>query len=191
MKNEFLNIAAVRFCTEAEGPGKRFAIWLQGCLKRCPGCCNPQMQEIKPLNVIMVEDLICLIEKAVQEYNIEGISLIGGEPLLQVRGISYLAAWCKKHKLTVLLFTGFLYQDLLSSDDCYIRKLLNNLDILVDGLYDEKQPDDERDWVGSKNQQVIFLSDSYPAGIEYQNKERQIEIQITESSILINGWPFV
>src|SRR5262245_33508431 len=38
-----LQIAQVIPCTEAEGPGKRFAIWFQGCPLRCPGCCNPEM----------------------------------------------------------------------------------------------------------------------------------------------------
>src|SRR5579872_6175954 len=37
-----MQIAQVIPCTEAEGPGKRFAIWFQGCPLRCPGCCNPE-----------------------------------------------------------------------------------------------------------------------------------------------------
>ncbi|MFM7150626.1 MAG: 4Fe-4S cluster-binding domain-containing protein, partial [Gemmataceae bacterium] len=38
-----LSIAQTVPFTEAEGPGKRFAIWFQGCPFRCPGCCNPEM----------------------------------------------------------------------------------------------------------------------------------------------------
>ena len=37
-----MQVAQVVPCTEAEGPGKRFAIWFQGCPLRCPGCCNPE-----------------------------------------------------------------------------------------------------------------------------------------------------
>ena len=46
----YLNLASIRMCTESEGPGRRLAIWVQGCKKRCPGCCNPDMQEIKKYN---------------------------------------------------------------------------------------------------------------------------------------------
>ncbi|WP_300370029.1 4Fe-4S cluster-binding domain-containing protein [Brachyspira sp.] len=41
-----LNIDSIRECTESEGIGKRFAIWTQGCMKRCRNCCNTQMQPI-------------------------------------------------------------------------------------------------------------------------------------------------
>ncbi len=45
----YLNLASIRMCTESEGPGRRLAIWVQGCKKRCTGCCNPDMQEIKKI----------------------------------------------------------------------------------------------------------------------------------------------
>ena len=40
-----MQIAQVVPVTEAEGPGKRFAVWFQGCPLRCPGCCNPERSE--------------------------------------------------------------------------------------------------------------------------------------------------
>ena len=42
-----MQIAQVVPCTEAEGPGKRFALWFQGCPLRCPGCCNPEFLPFK------------------------------------------------------------------------------------------------------------------------------------------------
>ncbi|HEY8504811.1 MAG TPA: 4Fe-4S cluster-binding domain-containing protein, partial [Gemmataceae bacterium] len=42
-----LSIAQTVACTEAEGPGKRFAVWFQGCPLRCPGCCNPEFLPFK------------------------------------------------------------------------------------------------------------------------------------------------
>lgn len=188
--SNYLNLAAVRLCTQSEGPGKRFALWVQGCLQRCPGCCNPQMQKIEHAHIVDINDLISLIEKAKQDFDIEGVSFIGGEPLLQVEGLCRLAEWCKEHSLSVLVFTGFLYEQLKNSTDKSVKKLLDNIDILVDGLYDEKQFDTERDWVGSKNQKVIYLSDRYERGIEYMKNERSMEILISEKDIAINGWPF-
>ena len=42
MPEPTLQVAQIVPCTEAEGPGKRFALWFQGCPLRCPGCCNPE-----------------------------------------------------------------------------------------------------------------------------------------------------
>ncbi|MCR5620386.1 MAG: radical SAM protein [Treponema sp.] len=186
----YLNIAAIRLCTQSEGPGKRFALWVQGCKQRCPDCCNKQMQEFKQAHIVETDDLIHLIQKSKSDFNIEGVSFIGGEPLLQAEGLSYIAKWCHENALSVLVFTGFLYDTLLNTKDAFVQELLSNTDILVDGLYDKKQPDAERDWVGSKNQKVILLSDRYAKGIEYEKQEHSMEILISEKEILSNGWPF-
>lgn len=186
----YINLAAVRICTQSEGPGKRFALWVQGCKQRCPDCCNQQMQEFKQAHVVEVSDFIPLIEKARKDFGIEGVSFIGGEPLLQAEGLSFVAEWCRKNNLSVLIFTGFLFDTLQKSKDPFVQKLLSNTDILVDGLYDKTKPDTERDWVGSKNQKVLFLSDRYKKGIEYEKNEHSMEILVSEREILSNGWPF-
>src|ERR1700677_380389 len=38
-----VQVAQIVAMTEAEGPGRRFALWFQGCPLRCAGCCNPEM----------------------------------------------------------------------------------------------------------------------------------------------------
>ena len=42
-----LSVAQIVRCTEAEGPGKRYALWFQGCPLRCPSCCNPTTSHIR------------------------------------------------------------------------------------------------------------------------------------------------
>lgn len=186
----FINVASVRLCTEAEGTGKRFALWVQGCLNRCPGCCNSEMQELRPNTIVDTADMIGIIASAAERYGIEGVSFIGGEPFLQAEGLADIAEWCQSNKLSVLVFTGYLYERLSSDSDKSVRKLLQNTDILVDGPFIREEYDEERDWVGSKNQKVIYLSDRYSPGVEYQNKERTMEFLISDNNILINGWPF-
>src|SRR5437763_8411542 len=75
-----MQIAQVVRCTEAEGPGKRFAVWFQGCPLRCPGCCNPEMLPFEGGHECSVVQLIDDIRQAKAEHAIEGISLLGGEP---------------------------------------------------------------------------------------------------------------
>lgn len=186
----YLNLASLRLCTESEGPGKRLAIWVQGCERRCPGCCNPKMQEIKKNIVVDTKDVIKLIQQSVNNDNIEGISIIGGEPFLQARGLSEVAEWAKSEGLTVLVFTGYLLEELKALKNESIDNLIKYVDILVDGPYMDNLYDTERDWVGSSNQKVWFLSDVYSPGIEYSRHEHQMEVLVSEKEILINGWPY-
>ncbi len=185
----YLNIAAIRPCTEAEGPGKRFAIWCQGCLRRCPGCCNPHMQPLERRNFISVDKLMELIQKHIAEDNIEGVSFIGGEPILQAEGFAELARKCQEKELSVLLFTGYKYIDLLKMGDDKITMLLRYVDVIVDGEFVENLYDRERDWVGSTNQRVVFLSNRYHAGIEFKHGVHSTEIRVSADGIKINGWP--
>lgn len=187
----YLNLAAVRSCTESEGPGQRFALWVQGCLRRCPGCCNPEMQPINPAHIIEAKALIPLIEQSVRENGIEGITLIGGEPMLQAEGLAEIAGWAKQAGLSVLLFTGFTLEELRQWDDRYVRQLLAAVDVLVDGPFLQELPDEERDWVGSVNQRVHFLTDRYAPGIEYAAQQRRMEVLVSDHRIMVNGWPFM
>ena len=185
----YLNLAAIRPCTESEGPGRRFAIWCQGCLRRCPSCCNPHMQPIERKHLVEVDKLMKLILKHKAKDGIEGVSFIGGEPILQAEGFAELAQKCQKEGLSVLLFSGYKYKDLLTMESDDVNALLENSDILVDGEFVDSLYDKERDWVGSTNQRVIFLSDRYRAGVEFERGVHSTEIRVSANGIEINGWP--
>lgn len=186
----YLNLASIRLCTESEGPGKRIAIWVQGCERRCPGCCNSGMQEIRKNIVVDTKDLIDLIHRAMICDEIEGLSFIGGEPILQSEGLSDVAMWAHSVGLTVLVFTGYLYDEIKDMNNKSVKKLLKDTDLLVDGAFVQEEYDTERDWIGSRNQKVYFLSDAYEPGIEYEKREHQMEVLISEKEILVNGWPY-
>src|SRR4051794_9277821 len=66
--------------TEAEGPGKRFAVWFQGCPLRCPGCCNPEFLPFKGGHTKSLREMADAFRQARDEGGIEGITLLGGEP---------------------------------------------------------------------------------------------------------------
>jgi len=69
--NRKLNIAHINVCTEAEGPYKRMAIWFQGCDILCDGCCNPDLQEIRPVHIMTVDEVL---EIAIQSKKNNGIA---------------------------------------------------------------------------------------------------------------------
>ncbi len=185
-----LNLAQLRLDTEAEGPGRRIAVWVQGCRRACPGCCNPEMQPLEENHIISVEDLTDRLDSHLkQNPEIEGISLLGGEPILQAEGLSALAAWARRRRLTVLLFTGFLYEELKNHPNPHVQALLAHTDLIVDGPFMQDQYDTSRSFIGSANQRIIRLTDAYPEGIEYRNPDRAVEIRFTGDEIQVNGWP--
>src|SRR5262245_66185986 len=78
--DRWLCVAQTVSCTEAEGPGRRFALWFQGCPLRCPGCCNPEMLPFTGGQCWSLGTVVDLIRTAARDHRIEGITLLGGEP---------------------------------------------------------------------------------------------------------------
>ena len=78
--------------TEAEGPGKRFALWTQGCPIRCPGCFNPQTWSNEGGQVLDVDALFARVSTI---SGIEGVSLLGGEPFAQALPLAAFAERCR------------------------------------------------------------------------------------------------
>ena len=101
---------------------------------------------------------------------IEGITFLGGEPLEQVESVAEIAKSVRQKGLSVLVFTGYKYEDIKDKPECV--KLLKNTDILIDGKYEEALKDLSRPWVGSSNQNYYFLTDRYDKNIinEYKNR---------------------
>jgi len=90
----------------------------------------------------------------------------------------------------VLVFSGYLLKELNEMGNPNVELLLQYTDILIDGPFIQELYDNKRDWVGSTNQKIHFLSNTYQNGIEYQNHYHQMEVLVSENDILINGWPY-
>lgn len=187
-----INMAHYLECTEVEGPGKRFAIWVQGCQRRCSGCCNPQFFDFIPRTIIDTAKVCAYIEESKHNNEIEGVTFLGGEPILQAKGLSEIARFCHDIDLSVMVFTGYSWNDLLRDKLPFVDKLLHYTDLLVDGEFDQSQPETKRNWVGSKNQRFYFLTDFYKSGIEYDSRfSHGFELRVsTDCTIQTNGFPW-
>src|SRR5947199_7774729 len=86
-----LAVAQIVPVTEAEGPGKRFALWFQGCPLRCPGCCNPEMLPFTGGTPMRLDEMIEQMRAAQKCADIEGITLLGGEPTAHASNAAALA----------------------------------------------------------------------------------------------------
>lgn len=189
-KRNEINVADIISCTEVEGPHKRFALWVQGCPRRCFGCCNPEMQEFVDRVWYTVGQLESLISPLRDQ--IEGVTFVGGEPVCQYIAVGKLARQVQKMGLGVLLFTGFNLEDLqeIAGKDKDMRRLLKHTDLVIDGLFQEERKSENRRYIGSDNQRVHFLSGRYryyegcwPPG------DGAIEIRFDGKELVINGHP--
>lgn len=183
-----LAVANIVPCTEAEGPGKRFALWLQGCPLHCPGCCNPEMIPFEGGTSRAINDLCAEIHQAQNEHDIEGITLLGGEPLAHTAGVAELVDRVQGLGLSVMIFSGYTLEEIqqLTSP---VDQILRFTDILVDGRYDASQPDTSRRWIGSRNQNIHFLSDRYAENDPVWQQPDTLEVRWESGELSINGFP--
>lgn len=144
--------------TEAEGPGIRSCVWVQGCSIRCPGCFNtPTWNPDEGTD----EDPADLAQRVVATAGIEGLTFLGGEPFDQAEACSHLAKLVRARGLSVMTFTGYKLEDLKSRPSPAVHDFLSNIDLLVDGPFKLELVDNSRPWVGSSNQQFHFLTARY------------------------------
>ena len=183
-----MQIAQVVPCTEAEGPGKRFAIWFQGCPLRCPGCCNPEFLPFKGGQTLTLEEMSSWVLKARDESHIEGITLLGGEPFAHAQAGAVLARASRQLGLSTMVFTGYTIEELRDRPEPKVAELLALTDLLVDGPFDREKPDHDRRWIGSTNQRIHFLSERYSFDDQWR-KRNTLEIRMKGSEISINGFP--
>ena len=188
----WLNIAHIVEATEAEGPGLRFVVWVQGCLKRCRGCCNGDLLKIKPAQIMSSQDIIDQVQLAKQQYPLlEGVTFLVGEPFLQAQGLAEIAKFAQQIGLSVMVFTGYLLEELNEQQFLGSLKLLTYTDVLIDGEFDQNQQEMERNWVGSRNQKFHYLSNFYSNKIEKHvlnvTNEWRVDLQ---GQVKGNGLPF-
>jgi anaerobic ribonucleoside-triphosphate reductase activating protein len=185
---QVLSIAMIVPVTEAEGPGKRFALWFQGCPLRCSGCCNPEMLPFEGGQPSSLEETLSAITDAMP-LGIEGVTLLGGEPTAHATGAAALARQVRGLGLSVMVFTGYTMDELRIRHDPFIDELLAHTDILVDGRYERDLPDTTRRWIGSTNQRIHFLTDRYSADDPRWSKRNTLELRLVDGEIIMNGFP--
>lgn len=189
----YLNIANRIPNTSVEGPGLRYALWVQGCDIGCHGCCNPELLPFVRRQVMSSSEITFEIEQARAFYGIEGVTFLGGEPTYQASGLAEVAVSCQLLGLSVMVFTGFRLEQLRQRNLPGVDQLLRNTDIVVDGPFVAARRDTRRNWVGSENQYFHYLTKRYEPSIETFSEDRSaVEIRVGLNDRLeINGFPFI
>lgn len=179
-----INIATYVPRSMISGPGERFVIWVQGCSLGCEGCWNPEMQPFKIKTLISTAELYKLI---ITELELEGITLLGGEPLHQSKELLSLVKKIKNRGLTVMLYTGYEIDEINDSDAI---ELVRNSDIVIPSRFVSEKRNTYLKWRGSSNQKILFNNNKYNKIYSKLDEENQVEIHIDENgNIRILGYP--
>ena len=165
-----MNYASIKECDIANGTGVRVSLFVSGCRNNCPGCFNqgPQSFQYGEAYTKDVEDHI--LDLCRPSY-IEGLSLLGGEPMEPENQAGLLPLLQRFHARypgkTIWCYTGYLYEDLLPGGHkhtAYTDGLLSYINVLVDGRFELSLKDITLRFRGSSNQRIIDVPKSREMG---------------------------
>lgn len=147
----------IRTMDISDGPGVRVSIFFQGCHFHCKDCFNSETWDFNKGKEFTDEVIDKIIELANHEY-IEGLSILGGEPMHPINVLGTIAL-AKKFKekypnKNIWVWTGYKFEDIPNKD------ALPFIDVLVDGQFITELHSFNLKWKGSSNQRVINIKET-------------------------------
>ncbi|NET11018.1 MAG: radical SAM protein [Merismopedia sp. SIO2A8] len=140
------------------GPGQRAVIWAQGCTFACSGCLVPESWPQAGGESLAISELAHWV---LEQPNIEGITLSGGEPMLQAEALLRLIHQVRQSRdLGIVCYTGYRWEYLQQRGTPAQQALLHHIDLLIDGPYQASCHGDLL-WRGSSNQRLMLLTSRY------------------------------
>ena len=144
-----------------DGPGYRFTVFVQGCPHNCPGCHNPQTHDFSGGHLADTDDVIAHLGK---NPLVRGLTLSGGEPMMQPEPLYLIAKAAKERGMNVWCYTGFTLEELLRENRADRMRLLSAVDVLVDGPFRSHERSLDLLYRGSKNQRLIDMPATLKGG---------------------------
>ena len=162
--------AEIKYFDVANGPGIRVSLFVSGCPHACPGCFNEIAWNYE-YGEKYTEEVEEKILKAVSKAEIQGLSLLGGEPLYPAN-LHVLLPLLRKMKerlpkKDIWCYSGYTYEELLSregEEKKELEELFSYLTVLVDGRFIEAEKDITLLFRGSKNQRLILMAETRRSG---------------------------
>ena len=155
------------------GPGSRFALWVNGCHRRCPGCVSVRLQLPQPRNERAVEAFL----ESFDFSDTDGVTVSGGEPFNQPAELRKLVRWFRARGMEdILVYTGFTLEELRAIGSDCIDEILRSIAVLIDGPYVQALNSGKGNIKGSDNQRVLFMNEKFrPAYEAYMRSERKMQ----------------
>lgn len=157
-----MKFAQIRKYDVANGPGIRTSVFVTGCTHACPNCFNPEYQSFSFGSDWTEEQTQCVIDYLTLP-EVAGLTLLGGEPMQNVQGLSELVTRVKREVgKSVWIYSGYTFEELMGDPEK--KAFLFLCDVLVDGRFIEAQKDLNLRFRGSANQRIIDLKKTADSG---------------------------
>lgn len=156
-----LRIAGTVNDSIVDGPGIRYVIFSQGCPHNCPGCHNPQTHDFAGGQDADVEKIL---DEIFQNPILSGVTFSGGEPFCQAEGLVPIAEAVKEKGKHLMIYTGYLLEQLQNMENVGVKRLLELADVIVDGPFILEEKNLTLSYRGSENQRVIDMAKTRTAG---------------------------
>ncbi len=160
-----------------DGEGIRTVVWTQGCNHNCLNCHNEQTHDFNGGLLLELEDLKNRISNLELQ---DGITFSGGDPFFQPQALLELAKHSKSCGLNVWAYTGFTFEMMIENE--LFHEILQNVDVLVDGKYEESKKSQEAAFRGSSNQRLIDVKKSFANNdvVLFENKSKYISLDFSD-----------
>lgn len=147
-----------------DGPGLRYSIYTQGCSHHCPGCHNMGSWDFDAGTNSTVGSILEDIEK---NKLIKDVTLSGGDPFDQAGPVAILASELKARGYGLWAYSGYTFEQLSEKarHDADIKTILDKIDVLVDGRFEQDKKSLSLHWMGSSNQRVIDMVKTRREGV--------------------------
>lgn len=155
-----MRYAQIRKFDVTNGPDVRTTLFVTGCTNNCEGCFNKELQDFNYGEEWTKETEDKFLEYAKNE-NVNGVNILGGEPMEQVMDDSLYNLLLRIKNETgksIWLWSGYLYEEIIKDNSK--KRLLELVDVLVDGRFVISKRDITLKYRGSSNQRVIDVKKS-------------------------------
>lgn len=149
-----IRLSGIIYESLVNGPGLRRVLFSQGCKHNCKGCFNPSTHCYDGGELKNMDELLDDIRKNPM---LKGITFSGGDPFEQASKFAYMAKKIKETNLNIWCYTGYTFEYIFEHRNEHEgwEQLLNNIDVLVDGKFEEDKKSNKLKYRGSSNQRII------------------------------------
>jgi anaerobic ribonucleoside-triphosphate reductase activating protein len=161
---KLIRLSGIAYESLVNGPGVRRVLFSQGCLHNCKNCHNQSTHSFTGGKLI---DIDVLINDIRNNPMLKGVTFSGGDPMEQAEKFAYIAKEIKKTGLNIWCYTGYTFEHIIQQKDKRDgwEELLNYVDVIVDGRFEDEERDSTIRYRGSRNQRIIDVQSSIRTGV--------------------------